>query len=135
MFKDKAAVVKVDSIYFDCYQSMWAFEVSPFPDFSCNFLVIKNHNAIVEFKGIKGYQGISKTTLNLYHKLLKEYENMFQADMVFLIPINQAKLVTYRNVISYKLKTVIDSYRQQYYSFNQNVEFMKIYLFFQNNKS
>ena len=69
---------------------------------------------------------INKMTLNQYQKLLKGYENMYHVDMAFLIPINRAKLVTYRKTYNYQFKTVIDNCRPQYYSFNQNVDFFKI---------
>ena len=68
---------------------------------------------------------INKTTLNQYKKLIKDYKNMFLVDMAFLIPISRAKLVTYRKANNYQFKTVIDSYRPQYYSFEQNVEVLQ----------
>ena len=69
---------------------------------------------------------INKSTLNQYQKILKDYENLFKVDMAFLIPINQAKLVTYRKTYNYQIETVIDNYRPKYYTFNQNVELLKI---------
>ena len=111
----KVNIVHVDKVIIKANHSGWMWVESNFFGISQNFLVIQNRNITFELKGIKTNFKWDQDLNKQYNELYKEFYNSITWNILFIIPIGSAKLLKYKEIIGYKIETIIDNYRPKYH--------------------